>query len=100
MQGLLDFYRENGPGYFCRDFVGQVGANYGIYSSFNIEGYLTMLVGNKVPYEKRYTPTPEEWQRWRAHQAALRQQTANALTVEEALAVIRHPGWRWNLETQ
>ena len=66
-QRLLEFYEENGPTRLCRYLVGHRGQEIGVHSAFGVEGYLVLLTGNKVPYKKQYTPTDEEWQRWKTH---------------------------------
>lgn len=97
-QGLLDFYRENGPTGLCRHVLGHRGREFGVHSAFGLEGYLVILTGCKVPYNNLYTPTEEEWRIWNAHKARLAEEARHGLTVEESLAIIRHPGWRWNAE--
>jgi tryptophan halogenase len=92
LKPLLEFYDENGPTGFCRYHLGNTG------SQFGIEGFLVMLVGNRVPYRGRYVPTPAEWQIWNQRRAQFRAQAQNGLDVKESLAYIRHPGWRWHGE--
>lgn len=63
-------------------------------------GYLVMMVGNKVPYHKRHTPDPREREIWNRHKTGFIQQAARGITSEEALAYVKHPGWRWNADPQ
>lgn len=94
VQGLLEFYEENGPTRLCRHLIGNRGQEMGVHSAFGVEGYLVILTGNKVPYKKQHTPTDEEWQRWKAHKTELAEAARNGLTVEESLAYIRaDPVW-------
>jgi tryptophan halogenase len=91
LKPLLDFYRENGPAGFCRKLIGN--------TQFGLEGFLVMLVGNRVPYECDFMPTAVEINaveqgRMRFKNYAI----TNGLTVEESLACIRHPNWRWTNE--
>ncbi len=90
---LLEFYGENGPTGFSRYKLRSTENNFGI------EGYLVMLVGNRMPYKARHTPTDVERRTWAAHRARFTAQGQTGLDVKEALACIRHPGWRWNAET-
>ena len=89
---LLEFYAENGPTGFCRYRMPSS------QSDFGIEGYFTMLVGNKVPYKHRHTVTPHERSIWEGHRAEAIQQARGGLTVQEALAYVRDPRWQWFAE--
>jgi tryptophan halogenase len=93
LAGLLEFYAQNGPTGFARHLLPK-GA-----SSFGMEGFLNILVGNRVPYAARYIPTDAERQVWNARCANFAQQGRAGMTVEESLAVIRQPNWQWNAET-
>jgi tryptophan halogenase len=99
-QGLLDFYRENGPTGLCRHVLGHRGREFGIHSAFGLEGYLVILTGCKVPYNRPYVPSEEERRIWKMHLAGIGEEAARGLTAEESMKVIRHPGWRWNAENQ
>ena len=66
---------------------------FGIDSAFGLEGFLVILIGNRVPYRKFYQPTEQEWAMWKPHKAQLEQVARDGLTVEESLAVIRDPRW-------
>src|SRR5262249_42981255 len=55
-QPLVDCYRENGPSTFARNTLLQP------LDIFGMEGYLTLLVGQKVPYRRTSTPSASEWQ--------------------------------------
>jgi tryptophan halogenase len=89
---LLEFYRENGPTGFARYTLPKPENNFGI------EGYLVMLVGNRVPYLGRHAPTPAELQAWNGHRAQFIAQASAGIGVKEALAYIHHPAWQWNAE--
>jgi len=95
IQGLLDFYYENGPTGLARNVISNVGTSSGIHSAFGIEGYLVHLVGLKVPYKKKYMPSAGEWQIWNRHRAENSAQAAAGMTCEEALQYIHHPAWQW-----
>lgn len=90
IQGLLDFYEENGPTGFCRYLQNSA------MNEFGIEGYLAMMVGQRVPCRIRYAPTGEERRIWNRHGSENLALAKNGLTVKEALAYIRHPGWQWH----
>ena len=92
--GLLEFYEENGPTGFCRYRIPTS------QSDFGIEGYFTMLVGNKVPYRKLHQPTAAESAIWDSHRSSIANEAKNGIGVAEALAYVRHPGWAWYAEPQ
>jgi len=92
LKGLLEFYEENGPTGYMRYLLGNTG------SSFGVEGFLTMFVGNQLPYRNRHVPTDQERQIVNSQRAAYSMQAQNGLDVKEALSYIRHPNWRWNRE--
>lgn len=89
---LLEFYEENGPTGFCRHRMGTS------MSDFGIEGYLVMLVGNRVPHRKGFEPTAAELKLIKQRKALFREQARKGIGVAEALGYVRHPGWRWNAD--
>lgn len=89
LQEILEFYHENGPTGYARYIL----ANRD--SQFGIEGYLVQLVGNKVPYRNRHVPTDAELQRINQIRNSNRMAARQGFTVAQALAMIRHPNWRW-----
>ncbi len=92
IQGLLDFYAENGPTGFCRYRLPRAENDFGV------EGYLVMLVGNQAPYQAKHSASAAERQIWERHRAGFNATAQAGLTVKEALAYIRHPGWTWNAD--
>ena len=88
--GLLEFYAENGPTGFCRYRLPHSENDFGI------EGFLVMLVGNRVPYAARHAPTAAERAVWERHRADFNATAQAGLDVRETLAYIRHPGWQWH----
>jgi tryptophan halogenase len=86
---LLSFYSENGPTNFNRAYLRSPG------SKFGIEGFLVILVGNKVACKNRYVPTEAERRLFDAVRTRNRMTAKAGLTVEQSLAYIRHPNWRW-----
>ena len=65
---------------------------------FGLEGYLAMLVGNRVPYQARYRIPDAERATWNQILATLRTQAGQGMSVAETLACIRSPQWRWNAQ--
>lgn len=91
LQELLDFYSENGPTGFGRHLLPAASS-----SNFGIEGFLVMLVGNKVPYRAKYSPTPAEREIWEQRRAEYAAQARGGLDIKETLYFVRHPGWQWH----
>jgi tryptophan halogenase len=89
---LLRFFGENGPTGLCRHLLRGLP---GIANQFGVEGYLVMLVGNRVPYQKKHAPDPAELQRWLAHVSKCEAEGKAGVTVQEALKFVKHPNWRW-----
>jgi tryptophan 7-halogenase len=86
---LLKFYRENGPSGFARYLL------QNRVQQFGIEGFLVILMGNKVPYDNHHHPAPWEVSRIHNFRQENRAMAASAYTAEQCLAFIRHPNWRW-----
>ncbi len=59
---------------------------------FGLGGYLTLLVGQRVPYHKPYMPSDKEWNVWNELRHRYRQAALRAMTVEETLAALRQRG--------
>lgn len=89
---LLEFYKENGPTGFCRYRLPRTETDFGL------EGFLVMLVGNQVPYDKNYKPTAAELEMWKFRKNGFVQQARRGIRCEEALAYVKHPGWQWNAD--
>jgi tryptophan halogenase len=89
---LLSFYEENGPSRYLKYFVENPNIQFGL------EGYLVMLVGNRVPTRGKYVPLPQEAEYMRQLRAQHRRLAAGSMDVREGLMYIRHPQWVWNVE--
>lgn len=102
VQPLLDFYRENGPMGFCRHYFCRhyLTSTIGLDNQFGLEGFLVMLVGQKVPYRDAHPPSQEELTIFRRHCAENRARAMTGLTVAEALQYVHRPDWRWNSDPQ
>lgn len=86
---LLEFYKENGPTGFGRHMLRSIETDFGM------EGYLVMLVGNRVPYSSRHQAAPAETALWNQRRAAYTAEARKAMDIKEALSYVRHPGWSW-----
>jgi tryptophan halogenase len=90
IQPLLDAYTDMGP----TQLLHRLGYAQDIF--FGLEGFLCMLVGNKVPYKNIYTPTDAERNQINTMRARNEAIARNGYTVREALDVVKHPGWQWH----
>ena len=88
---MLEFYHENGPTVLNRLAVPAPERN-----TFNVDGHLAILVGNRAPFKARYQPTEMERAAFDKMRADLAAHAAQGVSVAEMLAIIRSPKWRWN----
>jgi tryptophan halogenase len=86
---VVEYFRENGPDNFWEP--GLVDP----YDEFKFRGYATLLVGQSVPYANPYDPPPEVGAAWRALCRESVQAADRAMTVEQTLAALRSPTWKW-----
>ena len=59
--------------------------------TFGVPGYLTILVGQKVPHRRPYTPSPKEQQTWAHMRRRNAEAASGAMTVPEALRALGVP---------
>ena len=80
---IVEFYRENGPtGVHQTSMVRQL-------NGFGLEGYLAMLIGQRVPYRKIQEPSAAERAIWRSHCVQHAAAARTGFTVQETLDWIR-----------
>jgi tryptophan 7-halogenase len=84
------FYQDCGPGRFWTKILIKGDEVYGP------EGYLTMMVGMKVPHRNRYAVPDRERQMWETTRQQHRATAMNGFTVQEALDFLRRPNCRWD----
>jgi len=86
----VEYYQQNGPdGYWGLALLDNLA------DQFSLSGYLTMLVGMKVPYRHTWEPKSEDLARFEANRK-LHQETARAgYTVRQTLDALRLPTWVW-----
>ena len=85
---FVDYYVENGPS------VAWKAALITGRDVFGFEGWLAMMVGQKVPYRRGFEPDDHERQVWRQVREHQRAQASAGLTVRQALTAVRSPHWR------
>jgi tryptophan halogenase len=87
---VVEFYRENGPSLWARENVLHPR------DMFGMEGYLSLLIGQRVPHQCPYVPSELEWHTWNAIRSAIHNCAAAGLTVQESYALVSSPQWQWN----
>jgi tryptophan halogenase len=86
---VVEYYQENGPGTYHQTTL------LNRLSQFNLEGYWSVLIGQKVPYQRPYQPSQEEHEIWRRIQQAWKAKAEAGVGVKEALTLVRSPQFQW-----
>jgi tryptophan halogenase len=86
---IVEYYQQNGPSLLWQPTL------FDDFDQFKMGGYASMLVGMKVPYQQTHTPTAAELRIWENKRKRFKEMATRAMTVKEALDVIRAPSWRW-----
>ena len=84
---MVEWYRENGPSVLVKDIIMPE------FNSFGLEGYLTMLVGMKVPHLRMYPIPDAELKAWRNRRDAYGVAARKGIDVRECLASLRKSGF-------
>lgn len=87
---FLEYFQQVGPSY---KNANELLAGTDV---FNDEGYLTLMVGMNVPYQKTYQPSTQEWNFWWQTQNQLKQRASRAMGVKQALQLMRSPQWQYD----
>jgi tryptophan halogenase len=89
---FVEYYKKNGPSIaWSTNIIHPL-------DPFGYEGFLTMMVGQKVPYQNDYQPEHKEWQFWNSARAQHFVRAREGYTVRQTLDKIRDPRWRWDPE--
>jgi tryptophan halogenase len=86
---IVEYFRENGPDNFWEP--GLIDP----FDEFKFRGYATLLVGQAVPYANPYDPPAQVRDTWRTLCRQNGEAAQRAMTVEETLASLRSPTWKW-----
>jgi tryptophan halogenase len=87
---IVTAYRENGPTVLMAADLLPPGL-----SIFQLEGFFTLLVGQKVPFRRTRDITPQEWVVWAENRRQNAAIASAGLTVRETLDIVRTPAWKW-----
>src|SRR5258706_4802836 len=90
-QEVVDYYQENGPSGLWRVPLFQETE----YLNFGMEGYLALLVGMQVPYQKTFKPDSRDLEFWKQLKMNFRAEAERAYSIPDALKLIRSPQWQW-----
>ena len=89
---IIDYFENSGPGVmWAHEAMGPA-------DPFGWEGYLVMLVGQKVPFKKNWQPAESDRAKWSQFSETLNQRASQGLSVKEAVSMIRSEGWKWKPE--
>ena len=84
---MVQSYLENGPSTLL------TGVVLPPQNSFGFDGYLSMLVGMRVPHGRPHVPNDDEARFWKKRHDDLGAAAAGAMSVRDSLAVLRQAGW-------
>jgi tryptophan halogenase len=86
---VVEYYRENGPTPLWQPTLMDA------FDLFGVGGYSALLLGQKVPFHRAAAPTESEQRLWADRRRQWDEAARRAMTVKEALAVVRSPKWKW-----
>ncbi len=89
VQPLIDYYREVGPSGMFRT------ALLSPHDPFGAEGYLVLLVGQRVPYRRTYRPSDADRATWARLRAGFAAAADRAVPFDEAVRWLRDPRFGW-----
>lgn len=87
-QELVELYRAVGPHQALKTLVPRD-------TLVQFEGYLALLMGQRVATDCENKLDDQDLRDWRAHQEQIRKQVSQALPMREALKVVNSADWRW-----
>jgi tryptophan halogenase len=86
---IVEYFQENGPS--IQWWISLLDAD----DQFTSEGYLALLVGQRVPYRILTPPSQEQRAIWERIRKSFRDAAARGFTVEEALRTVKSPDFKW-----
>lgn len=87
---IVDWYRAHGPSSLWAPTL------IDPLDPFKLDGYFTLLLGQQVPFERRWTPPDHERRQWDAARAGWAVGAQSGFTIAEALALVRSPVGAWS----
>ncbi len=86
---IVEWYQENGPSVLAGNVLVHSS------NSFRMDGFMALLVGQNVPYQRTYEPTLVEQEFWRRYRQQLALEAKAGMNSEEVLHALRTPGLKW-----
>jgi tryptophan halogenase len=87
---IVRSYQENGP-----SLVAQLDLLSPERSLFQLEGFYTLLIGQKLAHQRLKRPSPGDQKIWAQHCEANAARAAHGFAIRESLGFVRHPQWKW-----
>jgi tryptophan halogenase len=87
---IVEFYRENGPSALLEEDVLPRHT-----SIFGLDGFYTLLLGQKVPHAATQPLSGPDRVAWQRHRRNVAKVADAGLTMEESLRLIMSPEWTW-----
>jgi len=89
IEEFVDYYVNAGPSLLSLGMIGD-------RSIFGFDGYMNMLLGQKVATKRPPRLTDADIAGWKRHQADVRARAASALSAEKALELVHSPNFNWS----
>lgn len=87
---IVEYYRAHGPSsLWAHTLIDPL-------DPFGLDGYYTLLIGQQVPYQRRWTAPPAEKARWEELKAGWAHGAASGFTIAEALRLVRSAQGAWS----
>lgn len=87
-QEIVDIYKEAGPHTAMKNSVVSD-------TLVQFEGYLALLIGQRVPTKSTSIFDEQDLKDWRSLQDLYKTTAANAVPLREALNIVSQPDWKW-----
>lgn len=84
---FVEAYRQAGPSVWLSKLLGD--------SIFGFDGYMCMLIGQKVPTEFSPDTLATEMPAWHTHRRGIENNAKRAMPVRESLRLVKSPHWPW-----
>ena len=88
-QPIVDMYQKLGPHKACRELLPDK-------SLFQFEGYLAMLLGQRVPTACNPRLDDQDLSDWATYQKSVTETVSQAVSVRQALKIVSSPEWSWH----
>ena len=87
-QPLVDLYRQIGPAFALEAMIRK-------QSMFEYNGYMILLIGQRVETCHALELTELDRQQWLTWKQRVQNDIATALPMRQAMSVVTDPGWNW-----